>query len=866
MNKVFENLMHLTQCSLSKTLFELLQPIFTLVNSVKRTIVNILPSISINLKKIIFIGFIFLTNTLNAQAPTFGNTSTINICVNGSYYLNPSTTDGTFSTLSSTIATVNSSGYVTGVSEGTTTVSLEVTGGGTVTATVTVSASASLVSASASLAITDPLAEASYKFNNNPQGPVGGLNNYVGYNGFSYSSQARPIKPGYFRASKQLGSASGCPFEYDIFRCTTCGTVPEYATRPQGTITGNTIQFGDGSLTYTSTNSTPDGPFTIVYLPSGGSNVSIPNIISGVPFSIGTFTSTTSYNLISVTDQTTNASTDFSGITTSISVVPPPTASLTGTQSICAGVTANLSLRTTGTGSITVTLSNGLVVSTISGTTSISVTPTISTTYTISSVTDISGAGIVTGSSSAIVSVNPLTAISVQPITTVTLVEPATVTLSVTATNATAYQWYKDGVAISTASTYTTANTTAGAGTYYVTVSGTCNTVTSVNAIVNVFPIPQGTLSGSSVNQGETGRLTYTSSTSPVGGPFTIVYLPSGGTNVTVTNVTSGVAFNVASGTPSTTTTYSLVSITQETSTISRTSGFAIPSTATINIINTPTVASTITSTITSSTAILGGVLSSTGGATTTIGIIYSTDINFTTSSTVTITSNASVGNVTTTITGLTQLTTYYAKAYATNTAGTTYGPTISFTTPVAPIAAGSSYQGGIVFYILQPEDPGYDADVQHGLIAAPVDQSSGMSWNQAPNVITGATETAIGTGKSNTDKIIIKHPTNSAAAVARAYNGGGYSDWYLPSRDELRRMFLNIGVGDAPPRLPSDPMYNLGGFSHINNTAYFSSSESVGSGVNNVYYTFFLNGTTYDTGDDSKKTTLNKVRAIRSF
>ena len=174
----------------------------------------------------LFLSFvlIFSTNLLIARGPslpTFGNTGEITICVNGSYYLNPSTTNGTFSTLSATIATVNASGYVTGVSVGTTTISLEVTGGGTVTATVT-------VGPSSGLSITDPLAQPSYKFNNNPQGPIGGVNNYVGYNGYDYSSQSRPTKTGFFRASNQLGDASSCPYEYYIFRCTTCGAESEF--------------------------------------------------------------------------------------------------------------------------------------------------------------------------------------------------------------------------------------------------------------------------------------------------------------------------------------------------------------------------------------------------------------------------------------------------------------------------------------------------------------------------------------------------------------------------------------------------------------------------------------------------------------
>jgi len=556
------------------------------------------------LKTFLFIVLIFQISFVNASfpaPPTFGNPGPITICVNGSYYLNPSTTNGTFSSSNASIATVNSSGYVTGVSEGTTIVSLD-NGGGTVTATVTVAANAN-----PSLTISDPLAQSSYKFNNNPQGPVGGIINYVGYNGYSYSSQARPTNTGFFRASKQLGNNAGCPNEYYIFRCTTCGTVPEYAIRPQGTFSGNTIQSGTGYLTYNSSNG--GGPlFTVVYVPSGGSNVSIPNISSGTPFSLGTISSTTSYNLISVTDQNTNASTDFSGITTSISVVPPPTASLTGTQTICAGVTANLSLRTTGTGSITVTLNNGLVINTISGTTSISVTPTTSTTYSIASVSDISGSG--TASGSSIVTVNSVTpVITMQPTASITVTEGTSATLSVTVTNATAYQWYKDGIAINSAnsSTYTTANTTAGAGTYYVTITGTCNVVNSGNSVVNVRP----------------------------------------------------------------------------------------------------------------------------------------------------------------------------------------------------DIRLGSFYGGGVVFYLLRNGDPGYDANVIHGLIVSLEDQSTGIRWNNGSDITTGATASGlvsgggssyflnITAGATNTDAIIASQgaSTSYAAGLARAYRGGGYTDWYLPSWYEMKKL-----------------------------------------------------------------------------
>ena len=107
-------------------------------------------------------------------------------------------------------------------------------------------------------------------------------------------------------------------------------------------------------------------------------------------------------------------------------------------------------------------------------------------------------------------------------------------------------------------------------------------------------------------------------------------------------------------------------------------------------------------------------------------------------------------------------------------------------------VAVGDFYQGGVVFYLLTAEDTGYVANESHGLIAAVADQGSSED-NLANAKANVATDTAIGTGEENTIAIIDAQggiATSYAAGVARSYRGGGFDDWFLPSKDELNQMY----------------------------------------------------------------------------
>ena len=206
------------------------------------------------------------------------------------------------------------------------------------------------------------------------------------------------------------------------------------------------------------------------------------------------------------------------------------------------------------------------------------------------------------------------------------------------------------------------------------------------------------------------------------------------------------------------------------------------------------------------------------------------------------------------TVTGLTTGTGYTFTVTATNTIGTSAPSAVSSSVVPAPLQVGDFYQGGVVFHLFVLGETGYVSGETHGLIAAVQDQSSGIRWYKGSYVTTGATNTAVGTGATNTTTIISVQgatETSYAAGLARAYTGGGYTDWFLPSKDELNKMYTNRAT------INTTAASNSG--SDFSNWYYWSSTENDGG---NAWAQHFLSGYQYGV---NKYSTRN-VRAVRAF
>ncbi len=201
--------------------------------------------------------------------------------------------------------------------------------------------------------------------------------------------------------------------------------------------------------------------------------------------------------------------------------------------------------------------------------------------------------------------------------------------------------------------------------------------------------------------------------------------------------------------------------------------------------------------------------------------------------------------------------------------------------TPANGHFVGELFGGGIVFWVTP--------DGRHGLVASlhDLDGGSGVSWSNVIDELAGATvRNPYGLppagGRGGTAEVLGQPGhTSSAARLCVDYRGGGFSDWYLPSRIELQVLSARTELIGKRLSLDGDPDTQGLHTAYVMPTfgAYWSSTET-NADCAWVYDFNFSGDLAYFGGDDqpvgfhfspgnvalrAKELPL-RVRAVRQF
>jgi len=173
---------------------------------------------------------------------------------------------------------------------------------------------------------------------------------------------------------------------------------------------------------------------------------------------------------------------------------------------------------------------------------------------------------------------------------------------------------------------------------------------------------------------------------------------------------------------------------------------------------------------------------------------------------------------------------------------------TVSFL--VDTLRIGTPYQGGKIAYIFKPGEIGYIEGETNGIIVATSDNKDLAEWGCNGKIINDANSNVIGRGLQNTINILTLCKTPKIAAEqCDGITINEYDDWFLPSIDELSKLFEHRAI--------------IGGFEQ---TLYWSSTQvhaSMSKAYNFGYSTFNVWENPIKEREKSVKL---KVRAIRYF
>lgn len=208
-----------------------------------------------------------------------------------------------------------------------------------------------------------------------------------------------------------------------------------------------------------------------------------------------------------------------------------------------------------------------------------------------------------------------------------------------------------------------------------------------------------------------------------------------------------------------------------------------------------PTISTTVISNITNTTATSGGTITTQGGsAVTARGVCWSTTQNPTIANSNT-TNGTGTGSFTSALTGLTANTTYYVRAYATNSSGTAYG------TQITMITTGGSYLNpNLTYGTVTDIDGNTYATIQIGTQTWMAENLKTTKYNDGtamPNVTSNSAWDALTTGAW----CYYNNDANNNTTYGKLYNWFAVNTgklapagWHVPTDAEWTTLTTYLG------------------------------------------------------------------------
>jgi hypothetical protein len=229
-------------------------------------------------------------------------------------------------------------------------------------------------------------------------------------------------------------------------------------------------------------------------------------------------------------------------------------------------------------------------------------------------------------------------------------------------------------------------------------------------------------------------------------------------------------------------------------------------------------------------------------------------------------------GSGTITVSGLSAGTSYTFTVRATNSAGQSAASAASNSITTSLPAIGAAFGGG--FYAGQI---GVSSTATHNLIVGPKSTAQGRYAWKTTNTSTAGTSSDIDGPTNSSNMNNASHP---AAQFCEGLTIGGFSDWYMPAKNELEVCYFNLKPTTATNNTSSGTNPNAvparGSNYTSGNPAQTSASDFKDTGAEDFDDLIYWNSTQYDASDawvqnfstgnqyNNGKTFDPRVRAVR--